>query len=288
MNITTMKMTENSDTYLYCQEIVDKYDHDRYLTILYSPAEKRPALAALYAFNYEISKIREVVSEPMLGEIRLQWWREAIDDIFKGIMRNHDIIPALSAAIAQHELCRDSLMTIIDARAQDLYDEPLENNAALEKYLSQTAGKLSCLAVHILGQRDIDDLAQRLGIVWGYLGIIRAVPYHLSLKKSYIPVDLMAEQGLSHTKFLSPEGGAETKSIIQALCHQAQLHLDYITANKGRIDTAARPAFLLTSLARSYLKTIKKADFNPFVLAEKKDALPRQWRLFIAAMFNLV
>jgi len=283
-----MRMTENSAPHLYCQRMVDKYDHDRYLTILYSPAEKRSALFALYAFNYEISKIREVVSEPMLGEIRLQWWREAIEGIFQGDMRNHEVIPDLSTAIAQHGLCRDSLMAIIDARAQDLYDEPLQNNAALEKYLSRTAGQLSCLAVHILGQRDIDDLAQRLGIVWGYLGIIRAVPYHLSLKKSYIPVDLMAKQGLSHAKFLSPEGGAETKSIIEALCHQAQPHLDYITANKGRIDGTSRPAFLLTSLARSYLKTIKKADFNPFILAEKKDALPRQWRLFIAAMFNLV
>ncbi|VAX04580.1 Phytoene synthase [hydrothermal vent metagenome] len=279
-------MTENSAPHLYYQRMVDKYDHDRYLTILYSPAEKRSALFALYAFNYEISKIREVVSEPMLGEIRLQWWREAIEGIFQGDMRNHEVIPTLSAAITQNEICRDSLMTIIDGRAQDLYDEALKNNAELEKYLSQTAGKLSCLAVHILGQRDIDDLAQRLGIAWGYLGIIRAVPYHLSLKKNYIPADLMNKYGLSHAKFLSPDGAAETKSIIQALCHQAQQHLDHITANKGRIETTSRSAFLLTSLARSYLQTIKKADFNPFVLAEKKDALPRQWRLFISAMFN--
>ncbi|MCF6214771.1 MAG: squalene/phytoene synthase family protein [Emcibacter sp.] len=288
MNITTMRMTENGDINLYCQRIVDKYDHDRYLTILYSPAEKRPALFALYAFNYEISRIRESVSESMLGEIRLQWWREALDDIFQGTLQNHDIIPALSAAISAYDISRDDLMAIIDGRAQDLYEGSLENNAQLEKYLSQTAGRLSCLAVHILGQRDIDDLAQRLGIAWGYLGIIRSVPYHLSLKKSYIPVDLMAEHGLSHVKFLSPERVAETKAIIQALCHLAQQHLDHITANKGRIETASRPAFLLTSLARSYLQTIKKADFNPFILAENKDSLPRQWRLFISAMFNLV
>jgi len=68
----------------YCRDVVARFDHDRHLITLYAPQDKRGALCALYAFNYEISRIRESVSEPMLGEIRLQWWHEAIDDIYDG------------------------------------------------------------------------------------------------------------------------------------------------------------------------------------------------------------
>ncbi len=83
-------MAENNR---YCLDLVKKSDHDRYMTILYAPPDRRDDLSALYAFNYEISRIRESISEVMLGEIRLQWWREAIDDIFQGTTRKHDIIP---------------------------------------------------------------------------------------------------------------------------------------------------------------------------------------------------
>jgi len=283
-----MNMVENSEAHLYCQSLVKEHDHDRYLTILYSPVVKRPALFALYAFNYEISRIREIVSQPMLGEIRLQWWREAIDDIFQGITRKHDILPALSEAIDQNEISRNILMAMIDGRAQELYEEPPQNTAQLEEFLSQTAGNLSCLDVHILGQRDIDDLARALGIAWGYLGIIRSVPSHLFLKKGDIPTDLRDKYGLSQSRFLSPDQADKNKPIIEALYQKVQMNLDFITAHKGRIGKASRSAFLLTSLARSYLKTIRKSDYNPFIIAEKRGALPRQWHLLTSAFLNRI
>ncbi|PCI31713.1 MAG: hypothetical protein COB54_09040 [Alphaproteobacteria bacterium] len=279
------KMTDSLENNPHCCEVVAKFDHDRYLTVLYAPAEKRAGLYALYAFNYEISRIREGVSEPMLGEIRLQWWREAIDDVYQGTVRSHDILPSLAAAITAHDLPRETFMDIIEGRSQDLYDESPESLSELEDYLSQTAGNLSCLAVQILGGKVGDDLARRLGIAWGYVGLIRSVAYHLSLKKSFIPLDLMAEHDVKG-KYLSPDEPEVLKAILPAFSQKAEEHLTYIRAHKKQITSGVRSAFLLSALSRSYLKTIKRADYNAFGLHEKAGAFSRQWCLLTSALFN--
>ncbi len=277
-------MTDNLESNRHCRDVIQAFDHDRYLTVLYAKQEKRDALFALYAFNYEISRIRESVSEPMLGEIRLQWWRESVEDMYQGTLRNHEVIPALAKAITQNELPKKRLIDMIDGRAQDLYDESPADMTALEDYLVKTVGNLISLAVHILGQRDIDDLARRLGLAWGLIGLIRAVPYHLSLKKNFMPMDLMAKGA----RLLSPDYPEATKTVIRKLCQQAEQHLDHIRNNKKHIAPDSRSAFLLAALARSYVKTIKKADYNPFRLEEKADAFFRQGRLLMAALFNRI
>ena len=85
------------DTYTAKQ--VKANDYDRFLVTLFAPATSREDLFALYAFNHEVAKIREAVSEPMLGEIRLQWWRESIDGIYQGNPRNHEVVFPLYSAV---------------------------------------------------------------------------------------------------------------------------------------------------------------------------------------------
>ncbi len=281
-------MAEFKDKDSSCADLTQRHDHDRYLTALYAPEDTRQGLFALYAFNYEISKIRQTVSEPMLGEIRLQWWREAIDGIFQGAPRSHEVIQPLAQTIERHDLPPENFLAMIDGRTQDIYDESPADMAALDNYLSLTGGKLTCLAVHIAGQKDIDDLALEMGKAWGYIGLIRAIPYHLSLKKNFIPAELMDQHGLGKSRFLSPDEPAKNAPVIMELCRQAEQHLDFIHRNKGRIKGASRSVFLLSALARSYLKTIKKADYDPFRLEEKADAGFRQGRLLLSALFNRV
>src|SRR5690349_19421999 len=80
--------------------LVRRHDRDRYQTALFAPADRREALLALYAFNYEIARVRETVTQPMLGQIRLQWWREVLDTAYAGTPpRNHSVAIALTAAI---------------------------------------------------------------------------------------------------------------------------------------------------------------------------------------------
>ena len=108
-----------------CAAQVRSYDHDRFLCALFAPADRREDLFALYAFNLEIAKTREVVSEPMLGQIRLQWWRDAIEGIYAGAPpRRHEVLDGLAGAIARHGLSRAAFDALIDGRETDLSDEP--------------------------------------------------------------------------------------------------------------------------------------------------------------------
>src|SRR6185436_14744881 len=114
--------------------LVRRHDPDRFLTALFAPPEKRDALLALYAFNHELARAREVVSEPPLALIRLQWWREVVE----GAERRHPVATPLSVAIAAGELDRADLLAMIDAR--EIEAEPaVDTLAAWRAYLLRGA-----------------------------------------------------------------------------------------------------------------------------------------------------
>jgi hypothetical protein len=114
-------------------DLLRRHDRDRYLCALFTPEDRRAAVIALYAFNYEIAKTREVVSEPLLGRIRLQWWREAIAEAYGGATaREHEVMTPLASAIRQYRLSREHFDAMIDAREMDLDDAPPASMAALD------------------------------------------------------------------------------------------------------------------------------------------------------------
>ena len=103
-----------------CGTIAFEKDKDRFLVAMTAPELVRESLFALLAFNHEIAKTRESVSEIMLGQIRLQWWREAVEECFEGTPRRHEVVQPLHEAVAHHQLSRDLLDRMIDAREQDI------------------------------------------------------------------------------------------------------------------------------------------------------------------------
>ncbi len=104
--------------------LVRRHDRDRFQTVLFAPAARREALFALYAFNYEIARVRESVTEPMLGQIRLQWWRENIAAAFEGgPARHHPVVEALTGSIRELPMTRDHFDRLINARETDLDDQ---------------------------------------------------------------------------------------------------------------------------------------------------------------------
>jgi NADH dehydrogenase [ubiquinone] 1 alpha subcomplex assembly factor 6 len=181
-----------------CGALVERHDRDRYLASLFAAEPEREALFALYAFNHEVAKTAEVVSEPMLGEIRLQWWREAIAGIYEGRPRHHEVVLPLAEAVAAKALPRELLERIVDARAFDLDPAPPATLEALRGYAEGSSTALLLLALHILGACDAAsrEAAEQLGPAWAYLGLLRALPLHARQKRSYLPADLCAEAGV--------------------------------------------------------------------------------------------
>jgi phytoene synthase len=267
--------------------LVRTHDRDRFLTALFAPAAAREPLFALYAFNYEVAKIRETVSEPMLGRIRLQWWRESIAQIYGGeAPRHHEVVQGLAQAIGARALTRAHLERLIDTREADLADAPPADLAALEAYAEASAAPLVHLALEALGVRDEAAMAagRAVGIASALAGLLIATPFQARMRRTYLPADLLAARGieLHRTLYeLKPVPGlAEIAAIVAA---RARFHLDAARAERRDVPRAALPALLPAVLAARSLAVLERAEYD---LLSPRLARPdggKAWRLSLAA-----
>ena len=157
-----------------CGTLVRQRDPDRYFSALFAPAGQRQFLFALYAFNRELAHIGETVREPMLGEIRLAWWRETLDGARANAPRPHHVARALAATLAANDLPAPLFDAMIDARQFDLLDGTFADSANRDAYVDATSANLMRLAARILGAGDrFDDLAREAGAAYGLAGLLR-------------------------------------------------------------------------------------------------------------------
>lgn len=251
----------------HCAAAVRRADYDRYLTALFAPPAARERLYALYAFNHEIAKVRETVSEPMLGQIRLQWWREEIarlyePGIYAGAPRKHAVVEALHAAVAAASPPRADFEALIDAREFDLAGRAPESLAALEDYGEGTSSRLLYLAAAMLGAGSEATRAalRPLGIAWSLAGLVRAIPFHARARRRYVPADIAAEAGLSEAALFALNGGEPLRRAVAALAGAAEGHLG--AAKLGAVEPAARPLTLFAPLARAYLARLRRRGYE--------------------------
>ena len=245
-------------------ELVRRHDHDRFLASLFFPADRRAAVWALLAFNLEVARVREVVSQPIIGQIRLQWWRDALDEIYTGKPpRRHEVVEPLAEAIGHHRLTRTHFDTLIDGREFDLGDEPPASLAALESYLEKTSSRLLYLQLEILGVEApaAFEAARHVGIGWGLVGLARALPFHAAHGRLYLPADLMAASGLAREMVLATPGAAAP--VVAKLTASAREHLAAARALKAEVPRAATAALLLAAPARLHLGRLARAHHDP-------------------------
>lgn len=183
-------------------------DPDRYFSALFAPAGLRPLLLALYAFNAEVARVAESVREPMLGAIRLEWWRETAEGAARGTPRNHDVARGLAALFAEKNMALAELEALVAARAFDSSADRFADFAALENYLDETGGRLMRLAAELLGAPPAQSAAiTRDGArAYGLAGLLRALPFHNNRHKLYLPMDLLAALELTPEQFFHLEG----------------------------------------------------------------------------------
>ena len=187
------------DAFAYCAELVRTADRDRFLSSLFAPAEHRGALHALYAFNVEVARVREVAREPLPGEIRLQWWSEVLRGERAGEASANPVASALLTVIERYRLESTGLTALIDARCFDLYDDPMARLADLEAYARKTSSALIALAAQILGSADAEvteTVATPAGIAYAIAGLIRAFPLHAARRQLYVPLEVLERHGV--------------------------------------------------------------------------------------------
>jgi phytoene synthase len=253
--------------FAHCEALVREADPDRYWASLFAPADKRPHLHALYAFNFEIARVRESVREALVGEIRLQWWRDALQGEARGDVRSNPIAAALDDTIVQFRLPRRSLVDLIDARIFDLYDDPMPNLNDLEGYCGETSSSLIQISSVILANGSnpgTADAAGHAGVAYAITGLLRAFPHHARQGQVYVPADILARHGVVREDIVTGRGGPGLKGALADLRAVARRHLEQVRTLRATIPAAAKPAFRPLALVEPYLKAMERRDYDPF------------------------
>jgi phytoene synthase len=257
---------------------LDRHDHDRYLATLYAPAVHRPVLAALLAFGLDIARLRETVSQPLLAQIRLQWWRDAFAEIAEGKPpRGHPILTVLAGTRIELGLL-DAMLT---AREQDWDETPPADLDALRRYAGATGGALAEIRALVLGAATPDDrLATRcVGGAFALTGIIRAIPFHAGQGRVMIPQTVATKFTLDRDSLLAGKDSGPLRDAVALLCEAATAQLAEARGLRRRVSRLGLPVLAEARIAEAYLKRIATLGYDVFDarLAEP-DGLAA-WRL---------
>ena len=232
------------------------HDPDRFLCALFAPAERRRALFALLAYNHELARAREAATNPVAALIRLQWWREAVQDAAEGRpVRRHEVAAPLHAAIRDGSLDPRDLMAMADSREAEAEQEGLPTRAAFQAYLSGTAGGIAVASGRLLGASGEALVAlQELGRSYGLAGVLRSVGMHAAQGRCLLPQDALGESGLSAEEVIrAPESATP---VIRALAADGLAELAASRNARGALPRAAISAALPTVLARRDLRRL--------------------------------
>ena len=253
-----------------CRRLARRHDFERYLATLLAPRRTRPALWILLAFNAEIARTREIVSEPAIGEIRLQWWREALEAAaMDGPVRQHEVAAPLTAALRDGALDPALLHGLVDGRARDLDDAPMADEAALLDYAGRTGGTLAeAMALAAQGGRAgpaARQAARALGTGWALAGILRAAGFHAARGRQLLPQNTLAAGGGGPRDLAERRATPGVRAAAEAVAALAHERL----AAAHRTGGAADRLLVLKPVAAAWLNRLERAGYDPFAVPDR-------------------
>lgn len=250
-----------------CADIVAKGDPDRFAAAMAGPVAAREVLFPLYAFNVEVTRAAWVASEPMIGEMRLQWWRDVLDEIATGKpVRRHEVATPLAEVLDAE--AAQALDLLVQARRWDLYSDAFEDAAHFEEYISRTGGVLMWVGARALGaEARTETEVKALGRAAALARFLAAVP-ELEARGRIPLVDGRA-------------------AAVKRLCQDTLKDLPRSGALKAALPRPARPALLEGWQARALLA---RAVQNPQRVADgalRLSEFEKRWRLLRASVFGV-
>jgi phytoene synthase len=272
------------DAFDHCEQLVREADKDRFLATLFAPQKYRRALHALYAFNIEIGRVHAAAREPMPGELRLQWWREAIGSAGGEAMAN-PVIAALREIIVRYGLSPASFFDAIDAHTFDLYDEPVASFDQLQSYATRTSAAIFQAAARILAGdagNAVISLTEDAGQAATIADVLVKFPRHSAQRQLYVPLETLQQYGARAEDAFAKRATTELRATLAEMRLRARRHLARIAARSSEIPSIALPAFLPLAPIRPLLLRMERRSYDPF----RPPVLPlwrRQWHIWRAA-----
>jgi phytoene synthase len=241
-------------------ETLRSADRDRYLAMLVLPQAKRGAIAALYAFAAEVALTSERAREPQAGEIRLQWWAEALEGEGYGDVRANPVAAGLLDTVRAYNLPAGTLLRLINARRFDLYQDPMPDVSSFEGYAGEVNATLFQLAGMILADGNtLEDgtASGHLGVAQALIGHMRAFGFNASRGRIFLPWSVLSANGVEETEIFS---GQTSEGLVEAFGQfhdMARDHLDKAEAGIAAVPPVARPALAPLPVLRRQLALLQ-------------------------------
>ncbi len=268
----------------YCADLVRTHDFARYAATLFLPPVQRRALLAIYAFNAEISRVGDHVSQPLPGEIRLQWWIDVLEGTSHGEAEGNPVAAELLQVIRDFRLPVEPLARLIEEHKFDLYNDPMPSMAALEGYVTETSSALFWLGARIAARPSeaIDHLARHAGLAQGIAQVIASLPLDAARRQLFLPLQLLQRHGSGMEEVFLGKQTPGAGAAINQLAIEARGHLDIALELLTGIPPQVRPIFLPLALVRRDLNRMSRADVDPFV-PQVRSRLSTLWTLWRAS-----
>lgn len=268
----------------FCADLVRSNDFDRYASTLLVPADKRRPLLALYAFNSEVSRVRDQVRQALPGEIRLQWWTDALAGNGHGDVEQNPVAAELLSAVRNFALPVDRLTKLVDAHVFDLYNDPMPDLAVLESHFRDTSATLFACAARILGDHSeaVDHVAEHAGLAEGVTRITARLPYDAARSQLYLPLDMLQQNGGSEHEFFAGKTTPAIRATLDQLLKGAQEQLAVADGMLADVAVPARAAFLPMALVSYDLNQMADPSVDPFELY-LRSRLRTLWTLWRAS-----
>lgn len=266
----------------YCASLVRADDRDRFIATLFAPSERRRDLLALYAFNCQIARVRELAREALPGEIRLQWWREVVDGQRVEEAGANPVAAALLEVIARHSLSRQVLHELLETRRFDLYSDPMASLADFKNYAGKTSSSVFAMAMQILGVDAEAALAvaRPAGLAYMIGSVSRDLPLHASRRQLYVPADLLNRHRVAPHEIFAGRSSVGLSESLGELTDIARRQLTAARADIAALPERAIPALLSLAPLRRQLDLFERGDpMAPCGLTPWR----RQWLIWRAA-----
>jgi phytoene synthase len=251
----------------FCANLVRTYDFPRYASTLFAPAEERRALLALYAFNTEISRVRDSVTQPLAGEVRMQWWTDVLAGRGHGGVEGNPVAAELLLVIRNFGLPVEPLSRLIEEHQFDLYNDPMPTMAALEGYVTDAFSALFALAAHIAvpPSAETEHLARHAGLAQWFAHVIASLPRDASRRQLFVPLQLLEAQRSGMEEVFAGKETPKVRAALDQLIGEARTHLRTAFSLLADVSEKTRPVFLPLVLVQHDLERMSRADADPFV-----------------------
>ena len=250
-----------------CAALVRSYDPDRYVATLFAPPERREALFALYAFGAELARVPERVSEPMLGAIRLQWWRESLDGIAAGTPRRHEVVGPLAEAVSRHGLDLAPLRRAIEAWEAVMEREGQPTLADIESLAEGTGKPLDGAAMALLDvplTETVDEALRHGALAVGLTELLRRAAARAGDGRTMLPRDVLVRHGLDLGALLDGDRDRRLAAATSELADRARGHVEAARRLLPSLPRRVRFILLPVAFAERDLARLRRKDHDLF------------------------